>query len=86
MTDIAQETNPEFASKAAQLKALVEDLTKDAPAVARQMASQAKETACNVTRKAADAVRNHPVEAAVVAVGAGLLAWWLITRRSAATP
>ena len=86
MTDIAQEQNTDFAAKAAQLKALVEELTQDAPALARQVASQAKETACNATRKAVDVVRKHPVEAAVVAVGAGLLAWWLITRRSASTP
>jgi len=86
MTDTAQDLNPDFNAKAAQLKALVEELTKDAPAIAKQVASQAKETACNATRKAVDVVRKHPVEAAVVAVGAGLLAWWLITRRNAATP
>lgn len=84
MTDIAHDTNPDFAAKAAQLKALVEELTRDAPAIAKQIACQAKETACNVTRKAADVVRRHPVETAVVAVGAGLLAWWLITRRNSA--
>lgn len=85
MSDLAHDHTPDFAAKAAQLKALVEELTKDAPVLAKQVANQAKETACNATRTAVDVVRKHPVEAAVVAVGAGLLAWWLITRRSAPT-
>lgn len=77
----AAECPADFSAKAAQLKTLFDELCASAPAAAKDAACQAKGKAIEVGRKAIDTVRKHPVEAAAVAVGVGLLVWWLVSRR-----
>ncbi len=77
------ESTTAFADKAAQLKALVEELASAAPSAAKDVACHAKERAIEAGKKAYEVVRKHPVEVTVVAVGVGLLAWWLLSRSSA---
>jgi ElaB/YqjD/DUF883 family membrane-anchored ribosome-binding protein len=74
------ENTTAFADKAAQLKTLVEELASAAPSAARDVACQAKERAIEAGKKVCAAVRKHPVEATAIAVGVGLLAWWLLSR------
>ncbi len=76
----------DFATKAAQLKCMFEELCACAPSAASTAASdaacQAKAKAMEAGRKVIDTVRRHPVESAAIAIGTGLLVWWLVNRRS----
>ena len=45
----------------------------------KMITAQVRET----TLQAYDAVRKHPLEAAVIAVGTGLLVWWMVSHRKA---
>ena len=81
-----------FNEKAAQLSTLVQELLHLAPQAAsaklgelkeqgQQFVADGKEKASQATRQVLDTVRRHPLEAMLVAVGSGLLAWWLLTRK-----
>ena len=48
---------------------------------ATDLVGDAKERAMAVGKQLVDTVRKHPVPTAVAAVGAGLLVWWLLSRR-----
>ena len=45
----------------------------------KMITAQVRET----TLQAYDAVRKHPYESAAIAVGAGLLVWWMVSHRKA---
>ena len=77
----AADCSADFTAKAAHLKTLFDELCACAPGAAKDVACHAQDKAMEVGRKAIDTVRKHPVEAAVVAIGAGLLVWWLVNRR-----
>lgn len=99
MIDINKNSETPYAEKAAQLKALIDDLLSCAPGAkervvdegrrfvdqGRELYEHGKDKACQATRQVADTVRRHPVETAVIALGAGLLTWWLVTRRSSSS-
>ena len=77
-----------FTEKAAQLSALVQDLVSLAPQAAgakigefKEHGQQLVEGGADKARTVFDAVRRHPLETAAVVVGAGLLTWWLLTRK-----
>ncbi len=77
----ASAADTDFAAKAAQLKCLFEELCSGAPDAVKDAACQAKAKAIAAGRKAVDTVRRHPVETTIIAIGAGLLVWWLMTRK-----
>lgn len=85
-TASAPATSADFATKAAHLKCMFEELCACAPAAAANATSaaacQAKAKVMEAGHKVVDTVRRHPLEAAAVAIGAGLLVWWLVSRRS----
>lgn len=91
MTDTATapethaDAHAEFMAKVQHLKCLVNECCDSAPGIAKDGMCQAKEAALKAGHQAVDAVRKHPVQVvavAGVAIGAGLLVWWLMSRRS----
>jgi len=68
-------------STKSQIKEIIDEICAASPA-ATEAACLAKDKAIAAGRKVVDTVRRHPVEATVIAVGAGLLVWWLMTRRN----
>ncbi len=80
-TPVSAHLPSDSAAKMAQIKDLVEELWAGAPAAAKEAAVNAKEMATRAGRTAVDTVRKHPFEAVAVAVGTGLLVWWLMSRR-----
>lgn len=72
----------EFTEKVGQIKQLVEELVVATPAVAKDAASQVKCKATQVGQQVVSTVRKYPIEVAAVAIGAGLLVWWLASRGS----
>ena len=82
----------EFSEKIVELRALLADIAKSAPAAASDTFEElkAKATAlCDsaeggvnrVTHTVVKTVKEHPAQVAIAAVGAGLLAWWLLSRK-----
>lgn len=84
-TTSAPDTSADFATKAAQLKCMFEDLCACAPSAAANATSaaacQAKAKVVEVGHKVVDTVRRHPWESTAIAIGTGLLVWWLASRR-----
>ena len=79
------DTHAEFMAKVQHLKCLVNECCASAPAIAKEGVCQAKEAALKAGHQVVDTVRKHPVQVASVAgvaIGAGLLVWWLMSRRS----
>lgn len=94
MTNAASssETSSDFSTKIAHLRHIVEDIcscaqsgctTQELGCKAKEAACKAKDMAVDASRKVVDTVRKYPVESTAVAVGAGLLVWWLLSRRNA---
>ena len=82
-----------FSAKLDELRILLADLAKAAPAAAVETFDVLKDKAAavcdNCEKKVTDAthtvvktVKEHPVQTALVVVGAGLLAWWLLRRNA----
>ena len=85
-----------FGDKLSELRALLADIAKSAPAAASEAFDELKAKAaalCEshpasedgtakscVTQTVVKVVKEHPAQVALVAVSAGLLAWWLLTR------
>lgn len=81
----------EFSEKLGELRTLISDIAKSAPAAASESFEElkAKATAlCDsceggldkATHTVVRTVKEHPAQVALAAVGAGLLAWWLLSR------
>jgi ElaB/YqjD/DUF883 family membrane-anchored ribosome-binding protein len=81
----------EFSEKLTELRALISDLAKSAPAAASETFDGLKAKAAalcdscegglnEATSKVMKTVKEHPAQVAIAAVGAGLLAWWLLSR------
>lgn len=90
---VADPASREFVEKAAQLRSLVEDLARGAPEAAKEqiagmrrnlaaLCEEGTECAAGAAHRVADTVRSHPIQVTVAAVGAGLLTWWLLSRRA----
>ncbi len=86
----------EFAEKAAQLREQFAELIECCPGAASEklkglkdnaadLYSKTTERAAEMTKlamaKTVETVKKYPVQTALVAVGAGLLTWWLLSRR-----
>ncbi len=78
MTD--QNATPDLSTKAEQLKGMIDELCQCAPAAAKEAACQVRDKAVAASRQVAETVKKHPFETAAVAVGTGLLVWWLVSR------
>lgn len=83
----------EFTEKLGELRTLLADIAKSAPAAASETFEdlKAKATAAcdscegglnSATHAVVKTVKDHPAQVALAAVGAGLLAWWLLSRTS----
>ena len=87
----------EFSEKLVELRALIADIAKSAPSAASETFDDLKAKAADLCDRACDSAENgitsathtvvktvkeHPAQVALAAVGAGLLAWWLLSRRS----
>lgn len=81
----------EFSEKLGELRTLLGDLAKSAPAAASETFDDLKAKAAalcdscegtlnKATHTVAKTVKEHPAQVAIAAVGAGLLAWWLLSR------
>lgn len=82
----------EFADKLSELRTLISDLAKSAPSAAGETFDELKNKATSLcedaesgvakaTHTVVKTVKEHPAEVALAAVGAGLLAWWLLSQR-----
>lgn len=86
----------EFSEKLVELRALIADIAKSAPAAASETFDDLKGKAADLCDRACDSaesglknatstvvktVKEHPAQVALAAVGAGLLAWYLLSRR-----
>ncbi|GDY12100.1 hypothetical protein LBMAG53_09780 [Planctomycetota bacterium] len=85
-----------FSTKAAKVAQLVEELVTAAPGAAKEeiahlaeiggkLAAIGKDKICAAAAQATETVKKHPYASAVTAaavIGAGLLVWWLIKRKS----
>lgn len=82
----------EFAEKLSELRALITDLARCAPAAAGEtfdelknkatsLCDGAENTVAKATHTVVKTVKEHPAQVALAAVGAGLLAWWLLSHR-----
>lgn len=85
------ENGHEFSEKLAELRTLITDLARTAPAAASESFNDLKEKAsafCESCEGGLDkashtivkTVKEHPAQVAIAAAGAGLLAWWLFSR------
>lgn len=87
----------EFSEKLVELRTLIADIAKSAPAAASETFDDLKAKAAGLCESACDSaesglkgatstvvktVKEHPAQVALAAVGAGLLAWYLLSRRS----
>jgi ElaB/YqjD/DUF883 family membrane-anchored ribosome-binding protein len=81
----------EFAEKLTELRELLADIARSAPAAASETFEDLKAKAAAVcescengisdaTHKVVRTVKDHPAQVAIAAIGAGLLAWWLLSR------
>lgn len=84
MNDIhhANDSIRDFADKAAEAKDAIGSCASAAPDAMKSAFCNGKERIAEAGRSAVETVRKYPVETAVIAVGAGVLVWWLMTRRS----
>jgi ElaB/YqjD/DUF883 family membrane-anchored ribosome-binding protein len=95
-TDTASDTSfhatQEFTRKASELRSLVEELAHSAPDAAKEqlaglkdgiasLCAQGGDCTKNVANRVVATVKAHPVHVAAAAVGIGLVAWFLISRR-----
>ena len=82
----------EFSEKLSELRVLLTDLAKSAPGAASEsfdnlkcktssMVDSAETGLSNATHAVVKTVKEHPAQVALAAVGAGLLTWWLLSRR-----
>lgn len=83
----------EFTEKLGELRSLLAELAKSAPAAASETIDELKAKAQAVcesceerlhsaTSTVVKTVKEHPAQVALAAVGAGFLAWWLLSRNS----
>lgn len=81
----------EFAQKLTELRDLLADIARVAPAAASEtfdglknrasaLCDNCEEQVTDATHYVAKTVKAHPVQAAMIVVGAGALAWWLLHR------
>jgi hypothetical protein len=91
-TESPNHASQEFSRKAAELRTLVEELANSAPEAAKEqilglkdgiasLCEQGTECTIGVTNRVVATVRAHPYQVAVAAIGAGLITWWLLSRR-----
>ncbi|MBA3699878.1 MAG: hypothetical protein H0W78_13600 [Planctomycetes bacterium] len=85
----------DFSEKLGELRTLLSDLAKSAPAAASEtfddlkckvsdLGERCESGISSATKSVVKTVKEHPAQvalAAVGAVGAGLLAWWLLSKR-----
>lgn len=82
----------EFAEKLSELRTLITDLARCAPSAASETFDELKNKAASIcdgaesgvakaTQTVVKTVKKHPAEVVLAAVGAGLLAWWLLSHR-----
>jgi hypothetical protein len=85
------ESSEEFSEKLAELRTLIADLARTAPAAASESFDDLKAKASafcescegslnKATHSVVRTVKEHPAQVALAAAGAGLLAWWLLSR------
>ncbi len=78
--------------QAVKLRALIEDIAKTAPDAAKEkleslkqgvasLCERGKDKTSHLVGKVTDTIKNYPLQTAAAAVGAGLLTWWLLSRR-----
>ena len=90
--DTSYQASQEFTRKATELRTLVEDLANSAPDAAKEqilglkngiasLLDQGRDGMGDVANRVVATVRAHPVQVAAAAVGAGLITWWLLSRR-----
>jgi hypothetical protein len=90
--DTSYQASQEFTRKASELRTLVEDLANTAPDAAKEqilglkngiasLLDQGREGTQGVANRVVDTVRTYPLQVAAAAVGAGLITWWLLSRR-----
>lgn len=85
------ENSHEFSEKLAELRTIIADLARTAPAAASESFDDLKAKASafcescegglnQATSSVVRTVKEHPAQVALAAAGAGLLAWWLLSR------
>ena len=72
----------DFADKANEAKDAIGSCASAAPDAVKSAYCSSKDRLAEAGRSAVETVRKYPVETAVIAIGAGVLVWWLMTRRS----
>lgn len=88
----ADSASEHVSHQAGKLRALIEDIAKTAPDAAKEkleslkhgvsaLCEQGKDKASHLVGKVTETIKAHPLQAAAAAVGAGLLTWWLLSRR-----
>jgi ElaB/YqjD/DUF883 family membrane-anchored ribosome-binding protein len=81
---LAHSDTDTFTEKLGELRELLADLAKTAPAAAsdsiQSFRKQATAKAGEAAQLAVKTVKENPVQVALIAAGAGLLAWYLISR------
>ncbi len=91
-SDTAREASQEFIKKAGELRQLVEDLASSAPDAAKEqivglkhhitaLCDEGKDCTVGIANRVVDTVRAYPLQVAAAAVGAGLITWWLLSRK-----
>jgi len=81
----------EFSEKLGELRTLLGEIAKAAPAAASETVEDLKckanalrenceSSIASATKTVVKTVKEHPGQVALAAVGAGLLAWWLLSR------
>lgn len=81
----------DFTEKLSELRGLLADIANKTPAAASDSFDELKAKASalcesweggfnKVTHTVAKTVKDHPAQVAIAAIGAGLIAWWLLSR------
>jgi hypothetical protein len=93
VTSSSTTASQEFTRKAGELRHLVEELANSAPEAAKEqilglkngiaeLCDQSASCTRDVANRVVDTVRAYPLQVAAAAVGAGLITWWLLSRRA----
>jgi ElaB/YqjD/DUF883 family membrane-anchored ribosome-binding protein len=83
----------DFSAKLCELRTLLGELAKSAPSAASEtfddlkskasaLCDSCEEKVTDATHAVAKTVKQYPTQVALAAVGAGLIAWWLLSRNA----
>ena len=93
LRNAASTNHSEFSEKLSELRTLLGELAKSAPSAASEtfddlkskasaLCESCEEKVSDATQAVVKTVKQYPAQVALAAVGAGLIAWWLLSHNA----